>query len=196
MIWPIGHLAEAWQVSRADRLFPEPKPGAVHALDVPLVPVHDAFDMLARAALEVAIDEIGHGETEGNNRGEWIRQYCAPSSDGYEWCAAFVGFCYQRASDNEKVPLPFKRSLGAKRLGLNVAAVGRKFTSAVQARPGDLVVWDRGVAGSYQGHVGILERVHDVGMVQTIEGNSGANVRRRHHAIATERLAFFASIRP
>jgi len=192
-MWPFGSILEAWRVARLDRAFvPEPATptlGAEYdALAAPLI-----ADVLARNALQVAIAEIGHGETSGNNRGEWIRMYCAPAGDGHEWCAAFAGWCYQTAAERINVSLPFKRSLGAKRLGRNVGAVGRVFQDARQARPGDLIVWHRG--NSWGGHVGIVERVQDEHQVLTVEGNSGVNVRRRVHDLARERFAFFASIR-
>lgn len=197
MIAPIAALVDAWHVSRADRKFSDPEPGAEHAVSIPQ-PAGTAFDILANGAVEIAIGEIGHGETEGNNRGEWIRCYCAPATDGHEWCAAFAGWCYEQASRRHAIPLPFKRSLGAKRLGKNVGAVGKLWTTndASKARPGDLIVWHRGAAGSWSGHVGIIERIYDEHTICVIEGNSGAVVRRRHHSTKMERIAMFASVRP
>lgn len=203
MIYPFGPLLEAWRVARLDRAFPAPLPVAVlgevglvrpDAQTAILVPP-SRLDALARLAAEIAAGEIGHGETEGNNRGEWIRTYCAPAGDGHEWCAAFAGWAYQRAAEQLALPLPFARSLGAKRLGKNAAQVGRRFPDAREARAGDLVIWDRGAAGSWSGHVGMVERVLDEHAIVTIEGNSGVNVRRRQHDLSRERFAFFASIR-
>ncbi len=197
MIWPFGFLAEFFEVTRLDRNFPKPEPGDEHALRVKAVPADVAFDGLARLAVQIAAGEIGHGEDPalGPNRGEWVRQYCAPHGDGHQWCAAFAGWCYQAAADSLAIPLPFKRSLGAKRLGANVAAVGRKFTDATKARAGDLAIWHRGAAGSWLGHVALVESVGDAHTITTVEGNCPTTVRRRHHDLARERFAWFASLR-
>lgn len=195
----IGQLLEAWRIARADRQFPEVAPVAALVVrmqdspdethrEVPLV-VHDK---IALTALEVAIDEIGKGET-ANNCGPDVARYCG--CEGVNWCAGFVGHCYEVAAERLGIPLPFKRSLGAKKLGKNVGAVGRVFTDPTEGQPGDLVIWHRGAQGSWAGHVGILQRVHEGNAITVIEGNSGPIVRRTRHDLARERLAFFASLR-
>lgn len=193
MIWPLANLIEFTKVIRIDRNFPKPEPGAEHAIGVPAETANAAFDRLARRAVEVAASEIGRGEEGGDNRGPDVIRYCG--CDNVFWCAGFVGWCYQRAAEDLGMALPFRRSLGAKRLGERVAAVGRKFKDARQARAGDLVVWHRGKIGSPSGHVGLVERIGDEYSITTLEGNSGPRVRRRHHDLSRERLAFFASLR-
>jgi hypothetical protein len=203
MTWPFAHLLEAWRIARADRLFPTVVPVAAlvarmadqpepYFNEVPAV-VHDK---LATIALTYAVSCIGQGETEGNNRGPFIRDVCHPAKDGNNWCAAFAGYCYDGAAQQLRIDLPFARSLGAKRLGANVAAVGRKFTDPAEARPGDLMVFHRGAQGSWMGHVGLVEEVR-VGYVATIEGNSAPKVMRRMRRIGEERdrFNFFASLR-
>lgn len=91
--------------------------------------------------------------------------------------------------------MPFERSIGAKKLGKNVAAIGRRFTDPAEAQPGDLMVFNRGAQGSWQGHVAIVESVSVIA-ARTIEGNSGPNVmRRRRTTSEKERFVFFASVR-
>lgn len=181
-----AQLIEAFAFARAK--FPEPAP------DLNIY-THDA---LTKKALEVAIEELnkGCGELGGNNRGPDVERYIAPAKAPQNWCAGFAGWCYQEAARRLGVPLPFKRSLGAKALGKNVAAVGRRFTKLDEARPGDLIIFDRGTTGSWMGHVGLVERV-EVDLVHTVEGNSAPKVRRRTHRIAdpTTRFSFFASLR-
>jgi hypothetical protein len=187
-MWPFNQLIEAWTFARTK--FPEPPPPS---FSPPFV-----FDQLARKALVVALAELqkGCGEQGGNNLGPDVERYISPAKAPQNWCAGFSGWCYEEAARHLGVPLPFRRSLGAKALGKNVAAVGRKFTDPKDARPGDLIIFDRGTTGSWQGHVGLVEEV-EVDLVHTVEGNSAPQVRRRIHRIGlpTARFSFFASIR-
>lgn len=145
----------------------------------------------------VARKNLGGGETTANNSGRFIDLIGGKS--GEEWCAAFAGYCYQRAHELAGQPMPFARSLGAKRLTKNLAAVGVKFTDPTLALPGDLICWHRKTGLiSWQGHVGIVERVDPDGLVHTIEGNVGrypSKVRRFVHDVSKERLFLFASLR-
>ena len=214
MPWPFPQIADLVRVMRGDRLFP---PGDT---SVPLHPGPDAMvdaftalatwpgkmDGLATAALEVAIELIGQGEQGGDNRGPFVEMLIEPARPPQNWCAAFVGFCYQRAAARLNIPLPFQRSLGAKRLGRNVGAVGRVFTDPALARPGDLMVFHRGAKGSWMGHVAMVERLGPREMaplsppsppcVHTIEGNSGPKVKRGTRFVHLDRFALFASVRP
>lgn len=195
---PFQQLAEAWRVARADRLEPEPQRER-YATD-PLWKVGDPGVALAMGALEAAIELIGEGETT-NNAGPFVEMLIDPTKPPQNWCAAFVGFCYLRSATRQGFALPFKRSLGAKKLGENIAAVGRKFTDPREARPGDVAVWHRGVTGSWQGHIGLVESVspRDVnaagGAFCTVEGNAGPKVMRKVRNVREDRFAFFASLR-
>lgn len=187
MIWPFSHIAEAITFARTK--FPEPDPKPTYSPD-----------LLAKKALEIAIDQMnkGCGEEGGNNIGPDVARYVSPATPPANWCAGFAGWCYEEAARQLGVPLPFKRSLGAKALGKNVAAVGRKFTDPKQAKPGDLIIFHRGATGSWMGHVGLFEKIDEaMGAICTVEGNSAPKVRRRMHRIesAQERFAFFASLR-
>jgi hypothetical protein len=157
-------------------------------------------DALANKALEIALGELdrGCGESGGNNCGPDVERYIAPAKAPQNWCAGFVGWCYQEAARELGIALPFKRSLGAKALGKNVAAVGKRFSTPTEAKPGDLIIFDRGATGSWQGHVGMVEKVDELTwVVHTVEGNSAPIIRRRIHNVTAslERFSFFASIR-
>lgn len=186
-MWPFAHLLEAWVVARTR--FPS---GADAG--------HDP-EQLATAALAVAITQLGLAE-DGHNGGPNVAKWIAPAQCPQNYCAGFAGWCYQEAARQLGVALPFQRSLGAKRLGANVAAVGRRFTDPTEAKPGDLMIFDRGAQGSWMGHVAIVEdaargyKISGVPAVATVEGNAGPKVKRGMRAAGPpERFAFFASLR-
>ena len=154
---------------------------------------------LALTALEVAIEEIGKGEEGGNNSGPHIAKYKLIEDDGDPdddgaWCAAFLSWCIEEACRRLGEEMPLKRSQGAKRLFKNTGKAGA-FVS--QPRPGDLVCWDRGAPGSWQGHIGIVEKVEE-GVLYTVEGNVGrypSKVRRFMHDLNRQsRLEGFARL--
>mgnify|MGYP003153781975 FL=1 len=153
---------------------------------------------LGLAALEVAIEEIGLGEEGGNNSGPHVAKYKLQEDDGPDddgaWCAAFISWCIEEACRRLGVEMPFKRSQGAKRLFKNAGNAG-SFTST--PRPGDLICWDRGTPGSWQGHIGIVEKI-DGSIVHTVEGNVGrypSVVRRFMHDLDRQsRLEGFARL--
>ena len=147
--------------------------------------------------LSVAIEELGNGEEDGNNSGPHVARYKGivddgdPDDDG-AWCASFLSYCAGVAADRLGIDLPFKKTGGAKRLLRSVSEAGMLVKTPA---PGDIVCWDRGAVGSWQGHVGIVEKVQN-GMLHTIEGNSGrfpAKVKRREHDLTDQpRLEGFA----
>lgn len=158
------------------------------------------IERLCSQAVLNARAEIGHGELPGkNNRGPDIVRYCAPHGDGWEWCAGFYGYLYFEAARILKVPMPFKRSLGAKRLADNIAEVGRRFDDPAEALPGDALVFDRGITGSHKGHIEILEHTDPLGLaMRTIPGNTMPLVCERKRNILDKGLRFreFVSLRP
>jgi hypothetical protein len=200
VIWPLPHLIEAVRVARADRLFAPSIPGRNNIGARNELVVADA---LATDALRLAVAQLGCGESGGNNCGPDVERYVAPARTPANWCAGFVGWCYQEAARCMDVPLPFKRSLGAKRLGKNVGAVGRIFQDPALLQPGDLMVFDRGAKGSWMGHVALVESTdrgtlldHDHSVrVRTIEGNAAPKVLRLVRSVDRDRFAFFASLR-
>jgi hypothetical protein len=148
---------------------------------------------LGNQIVKVAVRQIGYGETGSNNTGKFIK--AIGGTQGEEWCAAFAGWCAEQAHKELDIVMPCKRSLGAKKMGRNIAEAGRKFKDVASVQPGDFVIWDRGIAG-WQGHIGIVEKVVG-GLIHTIEGNVGkfpAKVKRLIHDVSKERLAFFATL--
>lgn len=142
----------------------------------------------------VAAANVGYGELSKNNEGPFIA--AIGGIQGREWCATFAGYCIERAYTRMGLKAPMVRSASAKRLTKNVAALGVSFKDPHRAKPGDLVCWHRGLLG-WQGHVGIVERVEEDGLIHTIEGNVGkfpAKVKRLVHDVSKERLYGFASL--
>lgn len=198
-IWPLNHLIEVVKVARADRLFEPGRPpdASTRATIGPVIARN--HDALAGRALAVAISQLGRGEEGKNNQGDDVAKYLAPSKPPLFWCAGFAGWCYEEAARGLGRDLPFTRSLGAKTLGRNVAAVGRRFMAAGEADPGDLLVLHRhDGTGSVKGHVAIVDSHPSKLVLNVIEGNKGrfpSVVKRSTYNPETMPLAFFASLR-
>jgi len=147
---------------------------------------------VATEALAIAIENIGNGEEGGNNSGPFVEMLHGKDFDGDDdddgsWCAQFVGWCVEQAADRLDVSMPIKRSGGAKRLFKNIKAAGCEITHPL---PGDVVCWDRGTPGSWQGHIGFVELLDDNGLLHTVEGNVGrfpSKVRRFVHDISKDK---------
>ena len=141
-------------------------------------------------ALEIAIENIGQGEEGGNNSGPLVERikhldYDGDDDDDGAWCAAFVSWCFGQAYAELGEPMPFAYSQGAKATWKNVGNAG-SFPS--EPAPGDVVCWDRGDPGSWQGHIGFVEKVEN-GILYTVEGNVGSypsKVRRFQHVLADQ----------
>ncbi len=146
---------------------------------------------LGLMALEVALGELGQGETRGNNRGPRITVYRRGLDVDAPWCAAFVSWCFEEAAERLLIEMPFERSHGAKRLFRIIARAGYRVETPAR---GDVVLWDRGAAGSWQGHVGIVSAVEG-NVFRSVEGNRGtfpSRVREYLHELGEGRLVGFA----
>jgi len=104
--------------------------------------------------VDIARQEIGHGEQGGNNQGFYVKQYMKGHS-GLPWCAGFVSFCLEKSGHHS--PYLFKAKSFIK--------TGR---AVKQPCPGDLIVFSRKGGG----HVGIVELIAN-NKITTIEGNVG-----------------------
>jgi CHAP domain len=135
----------------------------------------DGGPPLPRRMLRIAAKEIGQQEhPPGSNDSERIAHYrtATPGGPVGPWCAYFVSWVAHQAG----VPL------GDQEQGFaSVDALwgwaqesGKAVPAGKPPRPGDLIVWDE--------HVGIVERVHPDGTIDTIEGNTTDQVARRQHS--------------
>ena len=154
---------------------------------------------VALLAVSYAKSEIGHGEEHEDNAGIALHKYRdwpfpmdnkgempihtetfeRPAGD---WCAFFIGWCFEEAmsqSQNKPFSRRFKdkernRDMpigSAKSLGLRMLKNGIRVRVP---RVGDVVIWDRGKRGSWSGHIGIVSDFdYNTGMIKTVEGNVG-----------------------
>lgn len=154
-------------------------------------------------AVQVAIKNLGFGETTANNAGKFIA--AIGGKQGMEWCALFVGHCYRRAyqlEGDEPPPWLYRRpgvaEPGALRLWTGMARAGWLLPpdpdSVDAVGPGDALLWRR--TGGH--HIAIVEYVKD-GLIHTIEGNVGrypAKVKRLIHDVTKEpHFVAFAGLR-
>jgi len=188
-----SHLVTAVRAfQQAHGLLADGKPGpktcaAMARLLAPPAADHGG-STLGLAALEVAKAEIGNGEERQNNDGPHVARYHGKKDDKLpdgNWCAAFVGYCYEQAAKKLDRKLPFKRTGGAKLLGKRAAKAGIK-VAVEDIQPGDILWWDRGKRGDWKGHIEIAATAIDpaTGVVHTVAGNTGrfpAKVRYRTH---------------
>ena len=131
-------------------------------------------NLLGLTALAIAIENIGKGEEASNNSGEFVEMlhgkiYDGDLDDDGAWCAAFISWCFSQACEKLNIEIPFQCSSGAKSLYRKIGSAGEFIDDP---SPGDVVCWDRGVTGSWQGHIGIVEKCSN-GILYTIEGNVG-----------------------
>jgi len=186
-------LTEAWQEAHNLKVDGYCGPATRGSLEASM----RSQNPLGITALEVAVENLGKGEEGGNNSGEFVemlhnKNYDGDPDDDGAWCAAFVSFCFETACSRLGIDMPFRRSTGAKSLYRKIGAAG-EFVQVPE--PGDVVCWDRGVKGSWQGHIGIVEKCEN-GILYTVEGNVGrfpSVVRRFAHNLDLQpRLEGFA----
>ena len=135
----------------------------------PPEPLPGPTTLYAAAVLKVATQNIGRGESLGNNSGPDLDAYRKGGAGG-AWCAAFVSHCLEHGAKGVEMPCPVTRSHRAKKLFKNALAVG---TRVERPRPGDVVLWHRGAKGAATGHIGIVSRVEG-NAFWSIQGNKGA----------------------
>ena len=184
--WHISELVKAWQRSNGLVVDGMCGPNTLRTFDP-----EEPASLFGHKILEVALEELGNGEIGGNNSGPHIARYKNIADDGDPdddgaWCAAFLSWCAEEAASRLGVDMPFQKSQGAKRLFSNVAKGGGTYVE--NPGPGDFVCWDRGKKGSWQGHIGVVERVED-GILHTVEGNVGrfpSKVRRFMHDLTRQ----------
>lgn len=141
-----------------------------------MVPAIDvgAKGLLAEA-LKVAASQVGIMENpEGSNSGPEVNAYLKSVGldPGYYWCAAYVYWCFQKASDKLGKPNPVFKTAGCinhwnKTKGKKIAAADAVENPGL-LKPGQIFIINHG-RGS--GHTGLIEKVEG-GFLHTIEGNS------------------------
>ncbi|SKC10880.1 hypothetical protein SAMN05660841_04289 [Sphingobacterium nematocida] len=121
--------------------------------------------------IKIASKELGIHEATGNNDGPRIEQYLRYTNlgKGYEWCSAFVSWCYGKAGFSQPRN-PWSPALFPKARQID----------KVKAMPAD-VFGIYGIKAKRINHVGLVKKLSKDYLV-TIEGNSNDRVecRRRH----------------
>jgi len=150
---------------------------------------------LAVTSTAVARKELllGACEEGSNNMGPHVRKYSG--TQGVSWCAYFVSWCFRQGAELLGEPLTFKTSGGAKKLVKNILAAGGKELAGPEM--GCVVLWHRGKANSWQGHVGICDGLGANGKFWTIEGNRGnfpSKVDRFSHVVGEAQLLKFVRV--
>jgi hypothetical protein len=140
---------------------------------VPLV--DDNSNQLLTEALKIAISQIGVMEDPpGSNKGKKVEEYQASVGlgAGTFWCAAFMYWCFQKASEQLNRKNPVLKTGHCMTHWNNSPAKKIKAADAVNKpsllKPGQIFLINTG--GSH-GHTGMIESV-DGGFIHTIEGNS------------------------
>jgi hypothetical protein len=109
-----------------------------------------------------------------------VEKYLAPTGygKGARWCAAFVSWCYYRASCEVPTSMPFEYSAWARGIFFDLKRRGLTDDSldARRLRRGDLIFWWRVAHDHWRGHVGIVVEVEKRSFA-TIEGNRDGAVK-------------------
>lgn len=148
-----------------------------------------------------AVAELGHGEDGGNNAGYHVSRYkgqiLTPGKDYGPWCASFVSWCLEQSGFRPEDFKIDRKKWERKRHSAKwlYKTIGNLGTFSKDPVLGSISCWDRGRAGSWQGHDGIVWSIEPGGIFFTIEGNRGgvpARVDTFKHVVGEGRLKGFA----
>jgi len=123
---------------------------------------------LQQAALKVAITQLGQAEKPlGSNWGKPVQDYLKSVGLNFpaSWCLAFLYWCFEEASKQQKVVNPLVKTGGVLNLW-NKA--DKKYRVLGEPQAGDIFIMN---FGKGLGHTGIVEKV-DKTFVYTIDGNT------------------------
>lgn len=137
--------------------------------------IDENTNKLLAEALKIAATQVGVMEVPpGSNRGKKVEEYLASTGldGGYYWCAAFVYWCFLKASENLGKATPVFKT--AHCMTHWNKTTGKKIPGADAVnkpsliKPGYIFIIN---TGGSSGHTGIVEKVEG-GFIHTIEGNS------------------------
>jgi hypothetical protein len=143
--------------------------------------IDETDEPLLKAALQHAADEVGVLEAPpGSNRGPRVDTYLRsvglePGAGSFAWCAAFVYFCFNEASQKRRRRNPLVRTAGVLEHWNRAEQRGARRIKGADAlarpeliKPGQIFVMDFGRGA---GHTGVVRGLRD-GKLITIEGNT------------------------
>ena len=156
----------------------------VGGVQAPWQVMGDVGGGIGQKIVALAQGEVGVSESPpGSNNSPRIRDYRKATAGAVNtpgpWCAYFVSWLCQQAGapigagGNGTGYVPTLESWGK--------STHRWAEGGTRPRPGDIVIFDWGGAGTAD-HTGIVERVDADGTIHTIEGNSSNKVSRRTYA--------------
>lgn len=131
---------------------------------------------LHEKAFEIAEGEIGVTEATGKNDGPRVEAYLKVTGlgKGYPYCAAGISWCYYQAAkfyNKAKSFIPFPMTAGSQVVYDHARKHGKKTKKSVKSK--DFFIWRK--KDSYQGHIGIIDKVKKKGWVETIEFNTSGS---------------------
>lgn len=131
--------------------------------------VKPSSTILRIRALEIADTQLFVREKTGRNDGKEVEEYLASVGlgKGYAWCAAFVFWCFEKASKDLKRANPVTKTAGV--LNHWAKTKGEKLTANPQE--GDIFIMDFGKGA---GHTGLVSNVKG-NRIYTVEGNTSAD---------------------
>jgi hypothetical protein len=136
-----------------------------------------SYDELGEAALQAAIDDLYVREVS-SNWGPEIEQYLAHSGITFPaaWCAAGVSYWIKEGSEATGIERPIEPNPLAQGIRMLMRDVDRwidtEDVTIDMIRPGMLMVWTLKLPDKpWRGHIGIVERVGEDGVIHTVEGN-------------------------
>lgn len=152
------------------------------------VPADNALSSsLLSEVLKVASSQLHVRET-GPNRGPEVDEYLRtvglnPVGNNYSWCAAFVYWCFKKASANLGVTNPVYKTAGCVKHWDNATCPKVSVTAAMKdpskIKPGFVFIIDHGHG---RGHTGIVESVNG-GYLTTIEGNTNPGLSSNGYGV-------------
>lgn len=125
---------------------------------------------MLEAFIAIARGEVGVREHGGNNRGKRVQEYQDAASylpgTGWAWCAAFVGWCFDRLAERFKLPFATPEGAGAFWYEDWALQQGMKvFKKNAKVKRGDLIIY----AFS---HIGIATSDESDDAFMCVEGNT------------------------
>jgi len=144
---------------------------------------------LIKKVLKIANTQIGVVENPPHsNRGKEVDSYLKavglnPSAGHYPWCAAFVYWCFDKASKELGIANPITKTAGVidhwnRTKGVRIP-VDIAIANPHKIKPGNIFIID---FGKDLGHTGIVESVNN-GYITTIEGNTNNDNSREGYGV-------------
>lgn len=142
--------------------------------------------ILRAALIEIARSKIGVTEKGGNNRGPEVQEFQDAASylpgTGWAWCAAFVGWCFDRLAERYALPFATPEGAGAFWYEDWARAQGVKvLPGSSKVKAGDLIIY------SFS-HIGIATADETAsGTFLCVEGNTNGEGSREGDGVYEKR---------